>query len=67
MLAELSRFTPQDLDLMNSTVAARVNGYLGRNGSVASLKAEIDAFGLSEAARLELMQRVESGRLREND
>lgn len=67
MLAELSRFAPRDLDLMNSTAAARVNGYLGRNGSLASLESEIDTLGLSEAVRLELLKRVGSGRLREND
>jgi hypothetical protein len=43
---------------MNSTAAARVNGYLGRFGTSASLKAGIDRLGLSDAAREELLERV---------
>jgi methionine-S-sulfoxide reductase len=45
-------------DLMNSTAAARVNGYLGGYGTPAALQADIDRLGLSEAAREELLQRV---------
>ena len=43
---------------MNSTAAARVNGFLGGYGTSASLKADIDRLGLSEAAREELLERV---------
>jgi hypothetical protein len=43
---------------MNSTAAARVNGYLGGYGTPAALQADIDRLGLSEAAREELLQRV---------
>jgi hypothetical protein len=39
---------------MNSTAAARVNGYLGRFGTAARLEAEIDRLGLSDDARREL-------------
>jgi methionine-S-sulfoxide reductase len=49
---------PQAVDLMNSTAAARVNGYLGGYGTSAALKADIDRLGLSEAAREELLERV---------
>jgi peptide-methionine (S)-S-oxide reductase len=49
---------PQAVDLMNSTAAARVNGYLGGYGTPAALKADIDRLGLSEAAREELLERV---------
>ena len=49
---------PQAVDFMNSTAAARVNGYLGGYGSSASLKGEIDRLGLSEAAREELLEKV---------
>jgi methionine-S-sulfoxide reductase len=55
LLKELIGFYPQDVDLMNSTAAARVNGYLGRNGNAGSLTAEIDRFGLSEDGRRELL------------
>jgi peptide-methionine (S)-S-oxide reductase len=54
-LNELQRYYPQDEGLMNSTAAARVNGYLGRNGTAESLKAEIDDFGLSESGRQALL------------
>jgi len=54
-LRELQRYYPQDEGLMNSTAAARVNGYLGRNGSAESLKAEIDRYGLSESSRQALL------------
>jgi hypothetical protein len=43
---------------MNSTAAARVNGYLGGYGTSSSLKADIDRLGLSNAARDELLERV---------
>ncbi len=57
LLQELQRYYPQDLDLMNSTAAARVNGYLGRFGTAGELKAEIDRLGLSEDAKAELLER----------
>jgi methionine-S-sulfoxide reductase len=56
MLKELQRHYPQDESLMNSTAAARLNGYLGRNGRAASLKAEIGRLGLSEKSRNELLE-----------
>ncbi|HSO63396.1 MAG TPA: hypothetical protein VLR50_20340 [Desulfobacterales bacterium] len=40
---------------MSSTAAARVNGYLGRNGTVEALKAEIDRYGLTESGRQALL------------
>ncbi|HWR91691.1 MAG TPA: hypothetical protein VN300_04665 [Desulfobacterales bacterium] len=42
---------------MNSTAAARVNGYLGRFGTAEELKAEIDRLGLSAEAKRELLDR----------
>jgi methionine-S-sulfoxide reductase len=57
-LKELQRYHPQDEGLMNSTAAARVNGYLGRNGTAESLKAEIDRFGLSESSRQALLNKA---------
>jgi peptide-methionine (S)-S-oxide reductase len=50
-LKELQRYHPQDEGLMNSTAAARVNGYLGRNGTAESLKAEIATAFPNRAAR----------------
>jgi hypothetical protein len=68
LLEELQRYYPQGPDLMNSTAAARVNGYLGRNGSRAALATDIDALGLSGAARRELLKQAGAeGRGKKND
>jgi hypothetical protein len=58
LLRQFQQHYPQAADLMNSTAAARVNGYLGGHGTSAALKADIERLGLSEAAREELWQRV---------
>jgi methionine-S-sulfoxide reductase len=49
---------PQAVDFMNSTAAARVNGYIGGYGTAAAYKADIDRLGLSAAAREELEELV---------
>jgi peptide-methionine (S)-S-oxide reductase len=54
LLAELTQIYPNPQDFANSTAAARLNGYLGRNGSLEQLEAEIDSLGLSEAAQQRL-------------
>jgi hypothetical protein len=61
LLKELQHFYPQDVDLMNSTAAARVNGYLGRFGTIEKLKADVDRFGLSESGRRELLEILGAG------
>jgi methionine-S-sulfoxide reductase len=58
ILRQFQQYYPQVVDLMNSTAAARVNGYLGGYGTSASLKADIDQLGLSEAARQEPLDLV---------
>jgi len=57
LLQEMQRYYPQEAELMNSTAAARVNGYLGRFGTIEDLKAGIDRLGLSEDAKQELLDR----------
>ena len=58
LLAEFQAIYP-DLDgLVASTAAARVNGYLGGNGSLAQLEAEIDELGLSPEAQARLREIV---------
>jgi peptide-methionine (S)-S-oxide reductase len=39
---------------INSTAAARLNGYVARQGTVAALEADLDRFGLSPAGQDEL-------------
>jgi peptide-methionine (S)-S-oxide reductase len=58
LLAEFQSIYPDPADLVASTAAARVNGYLGGNGSPSQLQAEIDDLGLSPAAKERLLERV---------
>jgi peptide-methionine (S)-S-oxide reductase len=62
LLKELQHYYPQDAELMNSSAAARINGYLGRHGTAEKLKTEIERFGLSEDARRELLEVSGAGR-----
>lgn len=41
-----------------STAAARVNGYLGGNGTVSQLESELDSLGLSPRGRKQLLEIV---------
>ena len=43
-------------DFVNSTAVARVNGYVGRNGTIEDLEREIDSYGLSPAAKQRLLE-----------
>ena len=58
ILRQFQQHYPQAADLMNSTAAARVNGYIGGHGTAAAYKADIDRLGLSAAAREELEELV---------
>ncbi len=58
LLEELRAIYPADEDFVDSTAAARLNGYLGGNGTLAELEAEIDELGLSPAARKKLLDLV---------
>jgi peptide-methionine (S)-S-oxide reductase len=58
LLEELRAIFPDDRDFINSTAVARVNGYLGGNGSLAQLQAEIGRLGLSPAAQEKLLDLV---------
>lgn len=57
-MREFRSIYPSDEALMNSTAAARVNGYLSGFGSSAALRAEIDGFGLSPEAQARLLELV---------
>jgi peptide-methionine (S)-S-oxide reductase len=43
-------------DFFNSTVAARINGLLGGNGTLESLREQVNTFGLSAAAQQRLLK-----------
>jgi peptide-methionine (S)-S-oxide reductase len=58
LIKEFELMYPLPSDLINSTAAARVNGYLGGYGTYNDLQLEIDEFGLSQSARTKLLNRV---------
>jgi peptide-methionine (S)-S-oxide reductase len=62
MMAEFSDMYPLDEDFVNSTAAARVNGYLGGYGSPEVVKSEIGELGLSPAASKKLLDIVATRR-----
>jgi hypothetical protein len=53
---------PLEDELVNSTAAARVNGYIGGHGSLENLKSEMSALGLSPDAGKKLFQIVAARR-----
>jgi methionine-S-sulfoxide reductase len=54
LLRDLTRIYPRHRDLVDSTAAARLNGYAGGYGSPEQLSREIDRLGLSLEARKKL-------------
>ena len=59
LMDEFRMIYPDMADFINSTAATRANGYVGRNGTLDSLKAEIDQFGLSLKGQEELLRYFE--------
>lgn len=62
MMAEFSAMYPLDDDFVNSTAAARVNGYLGGYGSPEALQSDMGELGLSPDAGKRLLEIVTGGR-----
>ena len=60
LVREFRAIYADSVDFVNSTAAARVNGYVGGHGTLASLEAEIDDLGLSPAAQGKLLDLVSS-------
>jgi methionine-S-sulfoxide reductase len=52
---EFQAMYPDAKDFMNSTAAARVNGYLAGHGTEAMIQSEIDRLGLSPEAKQTLL------------
>lgn len=48
LMAAFNRFYPDPLDFVNSTAAARINGYLAGYGLPEEVEANLDALGLSK-------------------
>lgn len=62
IMAEYSAMYPLDDDFVNSTAAARVNGYLGGYGSPELVKSEIGELGLSPGASKKILDIVATRR-----
>jgi peptide-methionine (S)-S-oxide reductase len=60
LLQEFERIYPADGDLVDSTAAARVNGYLGGHGTAGDLKTDLNRLGLSAEGGRYLLRIVES-------
>ncbi len=58
LMREFNAMYPKIEDLVASTAAARVNGYVGRYGTCAALQEELDSLGLSPAGRKKLLDIV---------
>jgi peptide-methionine (S)-S-oxide reductase len=56
LMSEFRAMYPDAKDFMNSTAAARVNGYLAGHGSEKMIRQEIDQLGLSPEARQMLLR-----------
>jgi peptide-methionine (S)-S-oxide reductase len=58
LMREFSAMYALTEDFINSTAAARVNGYVGGHGTLETLKAELDGFGLSPEGNKKLLDIV---------
>jgi peptide-methionine (S)-S-oxide reductase len=55
LMSEFKAMYPRDIDFINSTAAARVNGYISGYGSPEEINATIENLGLSAAAQERLL------------
>ena len=60
IMREFNAIYPNFDDIVNSTAAARVNGYLGGHGSIVTLKEDLDKMGLSQESGQKLMGYVKA-------
>jgi peptide-methionine (S)-S-oxide reductase len=58
LMEELRVLFPQERQFVDSTTAARLNGYVGGFGTLEQLEGELDSFGLSEQAEGYIRERV---------
>jgi len=56
LMREFKSMYANDADFVNSTAAARVNGFLGGNGTPDLLEKEIDSYGLSAEGKARLRE-----------
>ena len=58
LLKEFKALFPNEKDFLNSTAAARVNGYIAGQGTAQQLRSEIDLLGLSAEGKKRLQAYV---------
>ncbi len=56
LMIEFKAFYSRDIDFVNSTAAARVNGYVGGHGATEEIKANLASLGLSAAGQKRLLE-----------
>jgi methionine-S-sulfoxide reductase len=56
LMEEVQAIYADDSDFVNSTAAARLNGYIGGNGTSATLQSELDLLGLSADGSQRLLE-----------
>ena len=61
LMKEFDIIYPAVKDFINSTAAARVNGYAGGYGTLATLQKELDSLGLSVAGSSRLLEIADRG------
>lgn len=61
LMKEFKVFYPDEKEFVNSTAAARINGYLGGRGRGSDLAREIGSFGLTASGRKALLSAVRGG------
>ena len=59
-MMEFKNMYPSFEDIVSSTAAARVNGYLGGYGTMMGLRVELDSYGLSPEASQHLLDLVKA-------
>ncbi len=59
LMKEFKSIYPENIEFINSTAAARVNGYVGGHGTIEAVKANLDLLGLSPGARKRLLEIAE--------
>ena len=55
LMREFKAMYTRNIDFINSTAAARVNGYIGGHGTPEAVKATIESLGLSTAGQERLL------------
>lgn len=56
LMTEFKAFYSRNIDFVNSTAAARVNGYVGGHGTSEEIRVSIESLGLSTAGQKRLLE-----------